>query len=180
MTKLRSFLFIFFQTIFIISCSFVNLNCEPINPSLAKCSIFQPEEEINITIEEAISIGFPIFMPSDKALDRRGIYSQPSVHFKGLNKECSYIKIIYYYKDDLNDQAISIEISNGCAFDLLRGYTTDFAWARDGVALIMNENENYSRISFIEPTQSFRYHVFSEENQKTTMEILNTIDNGFD
>jgi len=178
MTRLRSFLIIISQGMLLISCSFVKFNCEPINPSSSKCSIFHTEEEIDITIEEAISKGFPIFLPSDEALDRRGISSQPSVHFKGLNKECSYIEIIYYYNNDLNEQAINIEISNGCTLDLLRGYETDFAWARDGVALVMNENDNYSRISFLEPTQSFRYLVFSEENQVTTMEILNTIDKG--
>jgi hypothetical protein len=136
-----------------------------------------------ITIEEAVSKGFPIYLPSENILQSMGISVSPTVTMNTRERNCTYLSVDYPYENKPLDPengkpAIKMLVSDGCAYPGWQGYPAQLSWAVDGKAIRVGEDfvdELPPIILFNEPTQKFQYVVFSEESLDNTMKLLESM-----
>jgi hypothetical protein len=134
-------------------------------------------EPPTITVEEAVSRGFPIYLPSDDILQSMGISNSPAVTVNMEGRNCTYLSVDFPYEDKLTDpnnqkSAIRMLVSDGCA------YPAELSWVVEGKATRVGEDyvdELPPIILFEEPTQEFQYVVFSEESLDNTMKLLESM-----
>lgn len=136
-----------------------------------------------ITIEDAISKGFPIYLPSDDIIQSMGISVSPTVTANTRDRNCTYLSVEYPYENKQLDSengkpAIKMLVSDGCAYPAWQGYPAELSWAVDGKAIRVGEDfvdESPPIILFNEPIQEFQYVVFSEESLDNTMNLLESM-----
>jgi hypothetical protein len=138
----------------------------------------ESDEELVITLENAVERGFPVYLPSDDMLQSVGIVNPPTVILKTQDKTCSYLEIHFKYEDEAdNNTAMLMQVSNGCAFPFWRDASeVELQWANEGKAWYLGEDKESPVVVFDEPTHQFLYVVFSEEPLSTTLEILESMD----
>ena len=140
-------------------------------------------EPPTISLEEAVSRGFPIYLPSDEILQSMEISDSPSIAVKTEGRNCTYLSVDFPYENKETDPnngnpAIRMLVSDGCAYPAWQGYPTELSWAVDGRATRVGEDyvdELPPIILFKEPKQEFQYVVFSEESLDNTMKLLESM-----
>ena len=149
------------------------------------CSL-QPNASVEpptITLEEAVSRGFPIYLPADDILQSMGISNAPAITVNMQGRNCTSLSVDFPYENkpiDPNNAkpAIRMLVSDGCAYPAWQGYPVELSWAVDGKATRVGEDyvdELPPIILFKEPTQKFQYVVFSEESLDNTMKLLESM-----
>ncbi len=136
-----------------------------------------------ITIEDAIERGFPIYLPSNNALQSTGIANSPTITVNTQGRNCTYLSIDFPYENKPQSQddekpAIRMLVSDGCAYPAWQGYQTELSWALEGKAIRVGDDyvdELPPIILFEEPAQHFQYVVFSEESLDNTMKLLESM-----
>jgi hypothetical protein len=136
-----------------------------------------------ITLEEAISRGFPIYLPSDDILQSMRISNSPTITVNMEGRNCTYLLVDFPYEDKQTDPnngkpAMRMLVSDGCAYPGYTGYPAELSWALEGKAIRVGDDfvdELPPIILFEEPTQEFQYVVFSEESLDNTMELLESM-----
>jgi hypothetical protein len=136
----------------------------------------------DITIEDAVDDGFPIYMPSGELLQSMGISNSPIITKERNDRICTYLNVDLYYENppvETGDEpALHMVVSDGCAYRYVPGYQTELSWAVGGKAMRIGDDyvdQLPPIISFKEPTQQFQYVVFSEETLDNTMKLLESM-----
>ncbi len=136
-----------------------------------------------ITLEDAISKDYPIYLPDDNVLQSMGISNSPTITVQNEGRNCTYLSIDLPYENkpqnpNENKPALQMLVSDGCAYPGWQGYPAELSWAVDGKAIRVGDDfvdKLPPIILFEEPTQEFQYVVFSQESLDNTMKLLESM-----
>lgn len=135
------------------------------------------DEEIPISVDDAVEKGFPVYLPSGDILQSMDIAVSPTVLVNTQDNTCSYLLIEYHYVDkELETPAMSMQVSDGCMATFWRGYAVELSRADGGTATLVEEDRVTPIVIFNEPVQRFQYVVFSQEPLSNTLKLLESME----
>jgi hypothetical protein len=151
--------------------------CIPMSPSRTRCVAGQTDSASTLTVEEAIALGFPVYLPSSTVLASRNVKASPVVTIDSYDSTCSYIQLDFYPQIETERSVYRMYISNGCAFPTLNVYdgpVLQLDWARNQQALVgIREDRVYIR--FMEPSSGYAIVVVSSEPLALLIEFVESL-----
>ena len=151
--------------------------CEPASPSTINCSPTNTVNEVNLSINEAVEQGFPLYLPSAQTVETEQLVFPPSIYYEVYNSTCTYLRIPIQQQGQ-QIPIVSLQISNGCAYPLsseMYVHEIPVSWAENGKAYLIDEFEE-SAIVLKESLNGFQYLVFFEGSLDSTVELLESME----
>lgn len=152
-------------------------SCEPASPSTVNCSPRNTVNAVNLSINEAVEHGFPLYLPSTQTVKIEQLVFPPEIYHEVYNSACSYL-IIPIERQGQETPIVALQISNGCAYPLPSSmYTSDMplSWAENGKAYLIDDHEE-PIIVIKESMSGFQYLVFFEEPLNSTIDLLESME----
>ncbi len=150
--------------------------CKPLTPSTTTCFPLNTVNEVELSISDAVEIGFPLYLPSPHDANSMGLTFPPHILFKSYNSTCSYLQIPVHRLEE-KKPIVTMQISNGCAYPIssaLYSGEINLAWAENHRSYIV-ENDSATIVIVREATHGFQYIISSEKPLDFIIDLLESM-----